>query len=180
MKKLTIRDLIMCGLFAAITAVLSQISIPIPFSPVPFTMQTLAVALCGVILGARKGFIAQLIYIALGVVGLPVFSGFAGGMSKILGPTGGFIISFPIMALIIGYLSDSNINKLKLGIGMTVSLIISYAIGALQMSFVLGISFGKALTIGVIPFVILDFIKMGIVTAIGEKLKKRVMMSIIR
>lgn len=180
MKKLTIRDLIMCGLFAAITAVLSQISIPIPFSPIPFTMQTLAIALCGVILGARKGFIAQLIYIALGVVGLPVFAGFAGGIPKVLGPTGGFIISFPIMALIIGHLSDSNINKFKLSIGMIISLMISYAIGTLQMSFVLGISFSEALAIGVIPFVILDFVKMGIVIAVGEKLKKRVMLGIIR
>ncbi|MDY5627951.1 MAG: biotin transporter BioY, partial [Clostridia bacterium] len=84
MKETKTKDIIFIGLFAAILCVCAQISIPTPFG-IPFTLQTFAVALCGYILGAKKGALTVLVYILLGTVGLPVFSGFGAGFSKIFG-----------------------------------------------------------------------------------------------
>jgi len=89
------------ALMAAVTVIMAQIAIPMP-AGVPMTLQTLAVTMAGVILGAKRGAVSMLIYLLLGAVGLPVFSGFRGGLAMLVGPTGGFLISFPIMAFIIG------------------------------------------------------------------------------
>ena len=94
-------DLATMGLMAAVTAIMAQIAIPMP-QGVPMTLQTFAVTLAGIILGSKRGAISMLIYLLLGAVGLPVFSGFRGGLGMLVGPTGGFLISFPIMAFIIG------------------------------------------------------------------------------
>ena len=107
--KLKTKELVICSIFASLTAILTQISIPLP--AVPLTMQVFAVALCGLVLGKRLGFISQIIYVLLGTIGLPVFAQFSGGIGIILGPTGGFILSFPIIAFIVGYFSE----KFKLG-----------------------------------------------------------------
>ena len=98
--KLKTKELVICSIFASLTAILTQISIPLP--AVPLTMQVFAVALCGLVLGKRLGFISQIIYVLLGTIGLPVFAQFSGGIGIILGPTGGFILSFPIIAFIVG------------------------------------------------------------------------------
>src|SRR5215216_5325541 len=90
------------ALMAAVTAVAAQITIPLPFSPVPFTLQVLAVILSGLLLGPRHGALAQAIYILVGAVGAPVFAGFSGGLGVILGPTGGYIVSYPIAAALAG------------------------------------------------------------------------------
>ena len=93
-------DLVICSLFAAMTAVLAQISIPFP-GGVPLTLQLLSVSLCGILLGSKKGFISILVYVILGAIGLPVFAGFTGGFQYIIGYSGGFLVSFHIVALII-------------------------------------------------------------------------------
>ncbi len=102
--KLKTKELVICSIFASLTAILTQISIPLP--AVPLTMQVFAVALCGLVLGKRLGFISQIIYVLLGTIGLPVFAQFSGGIGIILGPTGGFILSFPIIAFVVGYFSE--------------------------------------------------------------------------
>ena len=102
--KLKTNELVICSIFASLTAILTQISIPLP--AVPLTMQVFAVALCGLVLGKRLGFISQIIYVLLGTIGLPVFAQFSGGIGIILGPTGGFILSFPIIAFVVGYFSE--------------------------------------------------------------------------
>ena len=94
MKRKTL-DIVYCGIFATITAILAQISIPLP-GGVPLTLQTFAVSLAGILLGSKKGFISILVYVLMGAIGLPVFSGFSAGIGAIVGPTGGFILSFPI------------------------------------------------------------------------------------
>ncbi|MDQ4126909.1 MAG: biotin transporter BioY, partial [Actinomycetota bacterium] len=81
------------ALMAAVTAVAAQITIPLPFSPVPFTLQVPAVVLSGLLLGPRYGAVAQAIYVLLGAVGVPVFAGFKGGLGIIFGPTGGYLLS---------------------------------------------------------------------------------------
>ena len=103
MKKqsLHIRDLCIIGLFTAVIVIMAQIVIPMPFG-VPFTMQTFAITLAGIVLGSKNGAIASIIYVMLGAIGLPVFANFTGGWQSIAGPTGGFILSFPILAYLTG------------------------------------------------------------------------------
>ena len=100
-SKSTVSDFCFIGIMAAVTAVMAQISIPMPMG-VPMTMQTFAVTLAGIILGSRRGALSMLVYLLIGVVGVPVFSNFTGGLPSLVGPTGGFLVSFPIMAYLIG------------------------------------------------------------------------------
>lgn len=104
-------DIVYCGVFATITAILSQVSIPMP-AGVPLTLQTFAISLAGIILGSKRGFVSILVYVLIGTIGLPVFSGFSGGIGTIVGPTGGFILSFPIMSFIIGLVCKKTDNKI--------------------------------------------------------------------
>ncbi len=92
-SKLSIQEICLIAIMTAITAVMAQISIPLPMM-VPMTMQTFAVTLAGIILGAKCGSIAMGVYLLLGAVGVPVFSGFKGGLQSLIGPTGGFLLSF--------------------------------------------------------------------------------------
>src|SRR5829696_7645933 len=85
---------------AAVTAAAAQITIPL--SPVPFTLQVLAVILSGLLLGVRHGALAQAVYVLVGAIGVPVFAGFKGGLGILLGPTGGYLISYPIAAAVAG------------------------------------------------------------------------------
>lgn len=96
-----IRDLCYSAVFAAVIAVMAQLSIPLP-GGVPLTLQTLGIMLAGIVLGPRRGTLSVLIYILLGAIGLPVFAGFKGGLSSVIGPTGGFIISFWVVSLCAG------------------------------------------------------------------------------
>ena len=94
-SKFSVRDICYAGLFAAVIAVMAQISIPMPLG-VPMTMQTFAITLAAVVLGSKLSAIATLVYLLLGAVGVPVLANFSGGIDKFVGPTGGFLISFPI------------------------------------------------------------------------------------
>lgn len=164
------RDLILCAVFAAIIAVLAQISIPLP-GGVPLTMQTLAVGLAGIILKSKKGFIAVLIYVLMGTIGIPVFANFTGGIGIVVGPTGGFIISFPIMAFIVGLVSERTDKRVLIFLGFLMGTIVSYIIGTLQFSVVTGESFYKGILLCVVPFIVTDLIKGVLASAVGQTLK---------
>lgn len=165
------KDLIICSLFAAITCVLAQISIPFP-GGVPLTMQTLAVSLTGIILGSKRGFIAQGIYVLLGAIGMPVFASFSGGLQIIVGPTGGFILSFPIMAYIIGYICERNNNKGIVLLAMILGSIVNYFIGSLQFAFITKSTMMQAFIACVAPFIITGLVKSVLAAIIGIKLKE--------
>lgn len=167
------RDLVVCSLFAAMTAVLSQTSIPLP-NGIPLTLQLLAVFLCGVILGAKKGFISTLVYVALGAIGLPVFAGFTGGFQYIVGYSGGFIISFPLVAFIIGFVSEKTDNMVLILLSTILGLIVSYTIGTLVFSLVTNTSISASLAACVIPFIFTDLLKCFVATVIGLKLKENI------
>lgn len=165
------RDLVICSLFTAITAILAQISIPFP-GGVPLTMQTLAVSLCGILLGSKKGFICQCIYISLGSIGIPVFAEFSGGIQIILGPTGGFILSFPLMALTIGYLCERTNNKVIILISMILGSIVNYAFGTIQFSIITQSTIITSFIACVVPFILTGLIKSILATIVGIKLKE--------
>lgn len=172
--KLNTKELIICAMFASITAILAQIAMPLPFSTVPFTMQVFAVTIGGVILGAKKGFITQVIYILLGAIGMPVFTQMSGGAGIIFGYTGGFIMAFPIMALLIGYISEKYNNIGAIMISMILALAIDYTIGTLWYSFVAGVGFMEGFMLCVAPFILVDLVKVGLATTIGINIKKRI------
>ena len=102
MKKDSIRNITVTAMFVALTIVLSQIAIPLPFTDVPLSLATLAVFLSGAVLGPARGAAAQGIYVVMGLAGLPVFANFSGGFARVLGPTGGYIWGYVVAALFIG------------------------------------------------------------------------------
>ena len=166
------KDLVICSLFAAMTAVLAQISIPFP-GGVPLTLQLLSISLCGVLLGARKGFISILVYIILGAIGLPVYANFSGGFQNIVGPTGGFLLTFPVVALIVGAVSERTNNMVLIFLSIILGCAVNYDFGTLVFVYVTGSTVQMALTYCVIPFVITDLVKGVLATIIGCKLKQK-------
>ena len=153
------------ALMAAVTAVAAQIAIPLPFSPVPFTLQVLAVILSGLLLGVRHGALAQAIYVLIGAFGVPVFAQFKGGLGVVLGPTGGYLLSYPIAAAVAGLASNATRSADRRRALWTsllwgcVGLAVIYALGATWLAVVTRVPFAAALAQGVAPFVIFDLIK---------------------
>ena len=154
------------ALMAAVTAVAAQIVIPL--FPVPFTLQVFAVVLAGLLLGPRYGALAMGIYLLLGAVGVPVFAGFRGGLGIILGPTGGYLVSYPLAAAIAGLATYAAVNAVRrraLVVSFsagTAALGVIYAFGMTWLMIVAQLPFVVALAQGVLPFVAFDLIKVGL------------------
>ncbi|OEG00132.1 biotin biosynthesis protein BioY [Vulcanibacillus modesticaldus] len=170
-----IRDMMFAALFTALVAVLGYMpSIPLPFG-VPITLQTFGVMLAGAVLGARLGGLSLLVFILLAAVGAPVLNGGAGGLTKLLGPTGGYILSWPLAAYIIGYLAEKNWDKLNVW-----KLFIFNIIGGILVVYAIGIPYLVAVTeyklvpalIGNLAFIPGDLIKAFVSAWIAIKLKK--------
>lgn len=173
-KRISLRKQILCAIFAAVIAILAQITIPIPFTVVPITMQVFAIILTGIILGARLGSFTVLIYILLGAVGAPVFVQFKGGFQTLIGPTGGYLIAYPITAAIIGYFSYKyKKNYLMIFLGGVLGLAVCYSIGTTQLMFVANLTPRAALMAGVIPFVPLDILKLILAIIVGTKIQSK-------
>jgi biotin transport system substrate-specific component len=170
-NKMTTRDITFIALFAALTAVMAQISIPMPLG-VPMTMQTFAVSLAGMLLGARRGAIATLVYVLLGAVGVPVFANFTGGLQIIVGMTGGFIISFPIMAWLVGFGAQKR-SALAVTLGLLAGTLVNYVFGMIMFSAVTGYSLYASFNACVLPFIPTTIIKMAAAGVIGVKIGKR-------
>lgn len=168
------KEMLLCALMVAVLAVLAQIAIPI--GPVPFTMSIMGVFLAGGLLGGRLGVITMLVYLLLGSFGLPIFSGGRGGLAVLAGPTGGFLWGYVIAAFLLGYLyRDAGSFKsryISFFLAAVLGLVVVYALGVIQLKFVLGLDFPKALAMGVTPFIIPDLIKVLISVAIIVPLKK--------
>ncbi|MCR4588712.1 MAG: biotin transporter BioY [Lachnospiraceae bacterium] len=156
MKKSGIKEIVYVGVFAAIIAVLSQITFPLP-SGVPVTLQTFAVALAGALLGWKLGLCAVVVYIILGCVGAPVFAGFAGGAQVMAGMTGGFIWGFLIMVVLCGIGAAIKNKILGYGLGI-LGLLACHLIGVLQFMAVAGMGFGEAVLLVSVPFLVKDVV----------------------
>ncbi len=161
------------ALMAAVTAVAAQIAIPLPFSPVPFTLQVLAVILTGFLLGPRYGALAQAIYVLVGAVGVPVFAQFSGGLGRVLGPTGGYLLSYPLAAAIAGLAAHAAVNAARrralwasflLGCA---GLAVIYVLGATWLAVVTQLPFAAAVAQGVLPFVAFDLIKVALAALVA-------------
>jgi biotin transport system substrate-specific component len=169
--KFSIKEMSTVAIFSALTAILAQISIPLPFSPVPITFQIFAVYISSIILGSKLGTLSQIIYVLLGTIGIPVFANFSGGLHFILGPTGGYILSYPIIAFIIGKILEKKQSFIITVLGLLFSLIVCYFIGVLQLSIITKITIQKAILVGALPFIPLDIVKIIIAYLIGVKVR---------
>lgn len=169
-KSIPIKDLCMMAVFTAVIVVMAQIIIPMPFG-VPMTLQTLAISLAGVMLGAKKGAISTLVYVLLGVVGAPVFAGFTGGLGIVFGPTGGFILSFPILAFAAGYGAEKN-NKIWLWSGLVAGVVFNYLCGVIYFSVYTSNDLITSFVACVLVFIPTDIIKVLIAGLFGVKVRQ--------
>lgn len=166
------KDCILISLFTAIIAVSSFITIP---SPVPFTLQTFAVFCSLSILGGKKGFLTIVLYIILGAIGLPVFSGFSGGIGHLLGATGGYILGFILTALVYFIITRLSLNSSwTKAVGLLTGLFACYAFGtfwytSVYLKELTAQTFVSSLSICVLPFVIPDLIKIWVALLIDKK-----------
>ena len=168
------REITLITGFALFTAALAQVRIPLGFTPVPVTGQTLAVLLAGASLGAWRGAGSQLLYWLLGMVGLPFYSNGTGGWSVATGPTMGYLVGFIVAAAVVGRLAEYRHDRRVLTsiAAMTMGSMIIYAFGAAWLAINLGIPLAtgeqNAIALGVTPFLVVDVIKMclaGLATA---------------
>lgn len=173
---ITTRDICLISVFAALTAAGGWIKIPLPFSPVPFTLQTLFVFLAGLLLGSTRGALSQLIYVMVGLAGIPVFAGFSCGIGILLGPTGGYLIGFILGAYITGLLSerDTNPTILKNILYVIPGIITIYGLGAAWLGIMTDMSLVKAATVGILPFIPGGIIKIITSAILAERLKKAI------
>lgn len=168
------RTIIFSALFIAITAVLAQIILPLPFTPVPVNFALVGVMLSGIILGSKKGALCQFIYILLGMAGLPIFAGFSGGIGKVLGPTGGYLLSYPVVSFLCGkYIEIFGRKFSNFIISTVVSLILCYIVSTIWIMFLMKLTFVSAVTIGVLPFIIGDLLKIFVLVFIAQAIYKR-------
>ena len=166
--KSSAHSLALSAVMTALTAVLSPLSVP--FGAAAFTLQTFAVALTGYLLAPRAAFLSVLAYLLLGACGLPVFSMFHGGFGVLLGPTGGFLIGFPVMALLCA-LGQAK-PRLRLLAGLA-GLLVVYVTGTAQMSCVLQISLRHALLTGAVPFILKDILSVLGASALSRIISRR-------
>ena len=167
------RDIAFMGMLLGIMIISSWISIPMT---VPFTLQTFAIFLTILILGTWRGFFVVVAYIVLGLIGLPVFSGFKSGFAAIAGPTGGYILGFLLTAIVTGklleFLPDKKIYRY---LSMFIGLVVCYAFGTfwfVNMYTKSAMNFLRALPLCVIPFIIPDVLKILLADYIAKLLKK--------
>ena len=172
--KMSVRDICYAGLFAAVIAVMAQISIPMPLG-VPMTMQTFAITLAAVVLGAKLSALSSLIYLILGAVGIPVLANFSGGFDKFVGPTGGFLISFPLMAFIIGWGAEHRKDfKGAYVLALIVGTLVNYVVGVALFCVVTNGSVAAGITACVLPFIPTAIIKAVLASIIGFGVKNRI------
>jgi Uncharacterized conserved protein len=167
--------MVLISLAAAILCIFAPIAFPIAFSPVPITLGTFAIYICCAVLGAKKGALSVVIYIALGAIGLPVFSGFHGGFEKITGPTGGFIIGFLFCGFLTGLVADLFENKIYCyAIGMILGTILCYSFGTVWLMYQNHLNLLPALGAAVLPFLPGDAAKIVFATLIAYPVRHAV------
>jgi biotin transport system substrate-specific component len=175
-NKAGLRAMLFAALMAAVMCVVGPFSIPLPVTAVPISFTNLVICFAAYILGARGATISCVVYLLIGFVGMPVFSGFTGGVSKIAGPTGGYLLGFILLAFICGFAADRyNGNRFFYIISMVVGLVADYAIGTAWLAWQGNLSFEAALFAGVIPFIPGDALKVVVVALVCAPAKRMLM-----
>ena len=172
-KSFTTFQMTLIAVMAAITCILGPLSIPIPISPVPISLTNLAIYLTVCLLGWKFGTISYLIYLLIGIAGLPVFSGFSSGFAKLLGPTGGYLIGFIPMAIICGFAFEKFSNHGMQIVGLAIGTIVAYIFGTAWLFIEGHPTFFQEKPHGVIPYIPGDLVKIILVVLAGPIVKKR-------
>ena len=171
-------------LMATLTAAAAQISVPLPFTQVPFTFQPMVVLLGGLVLGSRLGASSQVLYLLAGVAGLPVFAAsptLPQGILRLIGPTGGYLLAYPVAAFLVGRLAERGFDRKYLTsvLAMLAGLLVIYAAGASMLALVTrpagasaASAFQNALLLGVAPFVAADLVKLLLAAGVVPSLWK--------
>lgn len=183
--KLTVRDLCVAGIFAALTAVCAQIAIPLPFTPAPISLGIVGVYTAAILLPPRRAIVSQICYLLLGAVGLPVFGGFRGGISALFGPTGGYLLVYPIIAAIVSFAlngaralqGDSTQRRIfiKGALSICAAHLVLYLGGTVWLSAITGNTFIAGLSLAVFPFIPFDIVKIVFCVAAIIPLRRRLM-----
>src|SRR5204862_6462730 len=159
-----------------LTAIAAQISVPLPFTPVPFTFQPMVVLVGAAALGSRLGMFSQILYLALGIAGLPWFAAspvLPQGAARLLGPTGGYLMSYPLAAFVAGTLAERGFDRryLTAVLAMTFGLAVVFAGGVFWLAaFVHARGLAAALAAGFYPFIVADFVKLVLAAAVMPSL----------
>lgn len=176
--KLSIYKIAIIGVMTAIICIMAPFSIPLPFTVVPISLTNLAIYFTVFVLGWKMGTISYLIYLLIGLIGVPVFSGFTSGFSKLAGPTGGYLIGFIFLVIISGWFIEKFPNKIPMYIiGMMLGNIVTYLFGTIWLANLTGNTFKQALAIGVLPFLLGDLLKIIAAVLIGTVLRKQILRS---
>ncbi|MDP7180620.1 MAG: biotin transporter BioY [Candidatus Woesearchaeota archaeon] len=170
-KKNYIKGMVFAALFAALTAAVSPIKIPLGFTPVPITLQTLMVLLAGALLGANLGALSQFLYVLVGALGLPVFAGGGSGFGALFGPTGGYLFGFIAAAYAVGKLVEKTKKPslVQIIIAMVVGSLVIYVFGVTGAIVVTGRPLTEILIGWVLPFLIGDTVKLIAAALIARK-----------
>lgn len=148
------------ALMVAMNCVSAYIIIPLPFSLSPLALQTLIVNLTGYVLNAKQAFMTMLVYLLVGLAGVPVFTGGSAGPGKLFGPTGGYIIGFLVTAVFLAYFKGEKYNfKRYVLLGCVIGIPLIYVFGVVQLKLITGMGWDKAIMTGALPFIPLDIVK---------------------
>lgn len=172
-KKISIAQMTTAAMMTAITCILGPVAVPIPVSPVPVSLTNMVIFFMVYLLGMKWGTVSCLLYLLIGLAGLPVFSGFTGGIGKLMGPTGGYLIGFIFLALIAGYFVDRFRGNVPMYVaGMITGMMVTYLFGTLWLARQLGVGFAAGLGAGVIPYLPGDGLKIAAAAIAGPKIKR--------
>lgn len=171
-QQLKLRMMIVTALFAAIIGVMAQMTIPLPL--VPITGQTLAIGLAATILGSRFGTLSVILYLVIGSTGVPVFAEFSGGVSKLIGPTGGYLVGFLPATFLIGWFMEKTAFTFKNAvIANSMGMFVTLAFGTAWLKIAAELSWSAALAGGFTPFIIGGFIKAALASWMGVLVRNR-------
>lgn len=171
MKKSAIFNMTSCALMAALMCVLCPVSVPI--GPIPISLSILVILLTVFVLGTWRALVSYTVYLLLGAVGMPVFSGFQGGLAKLAGPTGGYLVGFWLMILVAGLIMEKGKRNLLVTIlGMLVGVAVDYAVGTAWFVFQTESTVAHALDVCVYPFIPFDVAKIIIAVLLGSVVYK--------
>ncbi|WP_417144487.1 biotin transporter BioY [Phascolarctobacterium succinatutens] len=148
------------ALMVAMNCVSAYIIIPLPFSLSPLALQTMIVNLTGYVLNAKQAFMTMLVYLLVGLAGVPVFTGGSAGPGKLFGPTGGYIIGFLVTAVFLAYFKGEKYNFKRYALlGCVIGIPLIYVFGVVQLKLITGMGWDKAIMTGALPFIPLDIVK---------------------
>lgn len=148
------------ALMVAMNCVSAYIIIPLPFSLSPLALQTMIVNLTGYVLNAKQAFMTMLVYLLVGLAGVPVFTGGSAGPGKLFGPTGGYIIGFLFTAVFLAYFRGEKYNFKRYALlGCVIGIPLIYVFGVVQLKLITGMGWDKAIMTGALPFIPLDIVK---------------------